>query len=424
MFSIISLLINNEQFIGKLGETSLRALLFFYILSMSTFIFAMTAIALHLHLTVVFRKQRWARRLCPWYELGVWVIGIILAHPAFYAFKVVIRKNKVEDFMVLDESDEDFLMKSGAIYSFQAVGLLYCFAVIVIVWFTLYPIFKPSAAGRHRGRQGTSSNAAVRSRKLVIPEGDTLNSYKTETLLSPDDLRVDQSFSQRTTNYATDGNNSRDYYNQSGGDSGGDNSRWQIHRENISADLNSDGGASSTINVYSKEDDSTRNNRRGMHSSPNRSNTDWNNVGLESRSRNHTVQGYQETTNNHYSQRRSFDMSNSRPNLANGDCEEREQESEADKKIKFAILRIAFCPIIPILTCWVLPAAIVAPSRFTSYSDIGGTLMCCQSILCHVALLINPMLDSFWAGLVKLKKQRLSKTSNIPPENPPPLDTN
>ncbi|KAJ1918088.1 hypothetical protein H4219_002809 [Mycoemilia scoparia] len=156
--SAMMVLMHQTHIINYMAEWQLRVVWFIVLGSLFTSLFITACIALQLHLTVILKKERLARKLNPWYELIGWSLGFIVVHPILYMCDAMLWIGGPNVLIVIDTNFKTISLKIWAMYIWLLLGIVYCLAVCTIVSIQLISMLRGAKKSLINFREGRNLN--------------------------------------------------------------------------------------------------------------------------------------------------------------------------------------------------------------------------------------------------------------------------
>ncbi|KAJ1917989.1 hypothetical protein H4219_002877 [Mycoemilia scoparia] len=182
--SLMFILQGSYSFMSARNQASIRIIGWINSLGPVAFIFLSSAIALHLQLTVIMKKDSLAQRLDPFYELISIGLAILFTHPNLY-----VKRQVVWDPYKQVNHVGDYAFSKKAIFwlfdvLWELLGIVYCFIISVILIFRLWPLWSRMystdlhmpegtvSSSNHRSNEGTATSSDQRpSTATYVPGG-------------------------------------------------------------------------------------------------------------------------------------------------------------------------------------------------------------------------------------------------------------
>ncbi|KAJ1918663.1 hypothetical protein H4219_002466 [Mycoemilia scoparia] len=162
LFALCMIIWHTDSIMDRMKGRHLRALMFMYSCSHNAFVFTTCCIAFHLHLTVIYNKHRFAKKISKFYELIAWSLTILVSQLFFYFFEDVVRIKQYSIIAVTSSSGRKLLIQFWMLYVWNIIGLVYCFVICSWVALRLLPIWTRLNSDRLRipeASNGKSSSA-------------------------------------------------------------------------------------------------------------------------------------------------------------------------------------------------------------------------------------------------------------------------
>ncbi|KAJ1912773.1 hypothetical protein H4219_005475 [Mycoemilia scoparia] len=154
LHSVMMILMHQTDVVVKLSPMQLRIVWFFVLGSLFTSLFITDCIALQLHLTVIYKKERLAKKLNPWYELIGWTLGFVTVHPILYICQDLNWFNGPNALIFVDTSVQAITLKIWAMYIWLLLGILYCMVISIMVGIQLMSMLKGTRRTPMNFREG------------------------------------------------------------------------------------------------------------------------------------------------------------------------------------------------------------------------------------------------------------------------------
>ncbi|KAJ1913134.1 hypothetical protein H4219_005336 [Mycoemilia scoparia] len=169
-YSIILFVLVNYRYNDAITIPQSTALKLLFEAAPMLFVFLNTCIVVQLHLTVLLRKEHWAERVSPFYELVSLVLAFGFASLQFIDFKETrwnLYTMLFESVIDRDERMEFMLYISGPVWEY--LTLAYCLVITVLVLLRLFPMWKKTSANGGSGGGG-SSDLDMKRKRMTHPD--------------------------------------------------------------------------------------------------------------------------------------------------------------------------------------------------------------------------------------------------------------
>ncbi|KAJ1910592.1 hypothetical protein H4219_006172, partial [Mycoemilia scoparia] len=140
--SAVLIAIHPHGVIEAFSDVQLRLLLWVSFAGIACSIFVPSFIAFHLHLTVVLRKARLARKLSKYYELAAWFICFITTHQIMYIGNKIAIIENFRTIIMIDKTNLIITLKIWSIIIWMVIAIVYCIVVCVLVTIRCIPLLR------------------------------------------------------------------------------------------------------------------------------------------------------------------------------------------------------------------------------------------------------------------------------------------